>query len=44
MKTAENQYADKLERDAAAAVTNNNTETRNLDMRLFKNQLVGTLA
>ena len=44
MKTAENQYADKLERDPAAAVTSNNTETRNLDMRLFKNQLVGTLA
>ncbi|WP_448783117.1 hypothetical protein [Blautia sp.] len=44
MKTAENQYADKLERDAAAAVTDNNTETRNLDTRLFKNQLVGTLA
>ena len=44
MKTAENQYADKLERDAAAAVIDNNTETRNLDTRLFKNQLVGTLA
>ena len=44
MKTAENQYADKWEKDAAAAVTSNNTETRNLDMRLFKNQLVGTLA